>query len=252
MGEKLFGLFFWCAFNNWEPSSSGSFSELSHYLNERLADICRWMCSVETKKLCSERSFDGRRSGFKNKGFEHFNLGVTYHGWVQRQRTLPTTEKKNRGKSFVLHDKQTNVPQVTFAGNGWWGRCAQNTLRVASIPIVRYVSNYSGYGLVKESFTWHVLFLKGKKSKLEMKSDFGQGVEATRAWTWGPQWHGVDTSWSQMLASVHPTSYRILATYGLILSTEHVARHWDTGSSGWDNHQDASSETSPVDPGCQS
>lgn len=120
--------------------------------------------SVEPKKMCSEHSFDGHSSGFKNKGSEHFHRGVTCRASVRRPRTLPATLKKNRGeKSFVLQDKQTNVPQVTFAGNGWWGHGAQNILRISLLSIVRYVSNYSSYGLVKESFRWHVLFLKGKK-----------------------------------------------------------------------------------------
>lgn len=89
----------------------------------------------------------------KNKGLEHFNLGVTYPRLRTEMEDAPNDCEKNRGKSFVLHDKQTSVPQVTFAGSGWWGRCAQNILRIASFLIVRYVSNYSSYGLVRESFT---------------------------------------------------------------------------------------------------
>lgn len=96
---KNFLDFLCCTFNSQEPSSPSSFLELSHYLNESLADICRWMCSVETEKICSEHSFDGRRSGFKNKGF--WAPRVTCRGsaiWAG-EHSQPLW-KKNRGEKL--------------------------------------------------------------------------------------------------------------------------------------------------------
>ena len=162
MGWGNFLDFFCRTFNNWVRCSS---------------DVSLWDVTLfkwahvtfpeEHAKFWKENvlltDLMGTTWAFQNKGFEHFNFGVTCLSSTQRFKILSATLKKNSEKSF-LRDKQRNTPQVTFERHWWWIITAQNILRNTWRFIVLYVSNYSRYCHVKKVSYDTCCSLKKKKS----------------------------------------------------------------------------------------